>query len=289
MKVKDVVTTINEDLIFDQGNNNKIIGAYPKMCNSELIFKGCDNLLVCGDNVNLVDSKIIFYGDNSLVYLSSNRYDYKITVGIYNNSVFHMGENNYINKNLTAILSEEKHFFVGDNGLFSFDICARVGDAHLIYDVASKERLNITKSVYIGDHVWIGQNSIILKGSQIDSGSIVGAMSNVTGKKIPHNSIWAGNPCKEIHRDKFWDSACVHGWQKDKTEKSMQYDDYISTYRPDCHADYWIYEYNKFECVEWDELERAFSKGTSIEKFKYLVELNSNKSKNRFVHRIESV
>lgn len=52
-------------------------------------------------------------------------------------------------------------------------------------------------SIIIGDHVWIGANTIILPGIEIGADCVIGAGSVVT-KNIPANSIAAGNPAKII-------------------------------------------------------------------------------------------
>lgn len=51
--------------------------------------------------------------------------------------------------------------------------------------------------VVIGENVFIGCNSLILKGAQIGYNSVIGAGSVVTGK-IPANCIAAGNPARVI-------------------------------------------------------------------------------------------
>jgi acetyltransferase-like isoleucine patch superfamily enzyme len=51
--------------------------------------------------------------------------------------------------------------------------------------------------VTIGDNVWVGMNSVIMKGVTIGENSIIGANSVVT-KSIPANVIAAGSPCKVI-------------------------------------------------------------------------------------------
>lgn len=58
-----------------------------------------------------------------------------------------------------------------------------------------------TKSapIAIEDDVWIGAQSIVLKGVTIGARSIIGAGSVVT-KSIPADCVAAGNPCKVIKR-----------------------------------------------------------------------------------------
>ena len=56
-----------------------------------------------------------------------------------------------------------------------------------------------TKPIIIGDNVFIGGFSIILKGVNVGDNSIVGA-SSVVSKDIPENELWAGNPAKFIKK-----------------------------------------------------------------------------------------
>ena len=57
-----------------------------------------------------------------------------------------------------------------------------------------------TYPIKIGNDVFIGANSIILKGVSIGDRVIVGAGSVVT-KSIPNDEIWAGNPAKKISKN----------------------------------------------------------------------------------------
>lgn len=56
-----------------------------------------------------------------------------------------------------------------------------------------------TKPVVIGDYVFIGADSIILKGVHIGEKSIIGAGS-VVSRDIPSGEIWAGNPAVFIRK-----------------------------------------------------------------------------------------
>lgn len=119
--------------------------------------------------------------------------------------------------------------FFGNGSAISFGIWIRTADPHLVYSVDTKARVNPSKSVFVGDHVWLGQSAILLKGTQIGSGSIIGAGSVVAGKKIPSNTSWAGNPVRQVGQKMFWSSQCVHRWRGEETRKyqTMLTDNYI--------------------------------------------------------------
>lgn len=53
------------------------------------------------------------------------------------------------------------------------------------------------QAIKIGKGVFVGANSIILKGTIIGDGAVIGAGSVVSGC-IPSAEIWAGNPAKKI-------------------------------------------------------------------------------------------
>lgn len=58
-----------------------------------------------------------------------------------------------------------------------------------------------SRPTVIDDKVFIGASTIILKGTSIGEGSIIGARSVVCGD-IPPYEIWAGNPARFIKKAK---------------------------------------------------------------------------------------
>lgn len=78
-------------------------------------------------------------------------------------------------------------------------------------EVAPNERKLSTSPVIIGDNVWIGENVVILAGSEIGNGCIIGANAVVTGK-FDDNCIIAGVPAKVIKR---WNRLTAE-WEKEK-------------------------------------------------------------------------
>lgn len=267
-------------------NGNQIQGTFPKLEKSKIIFEGKNNILFCEEGVTLRESVLTMKGNHSVIYLGKSCFDYKLNVVVFNDCVFHMGRHNYINNKLSVILSEQRHCFIGDNGIFSQRIWIRNADAHLIYSCKTGKRTNLSKSIYIGDHVWIGQDCLILKGTQIDSGCIIGGMSVVAGKHIFYNEVWAGNPVIKISDNVFWDGACVHAWFQEETDISGSYAEYIEKYKGEgCTKDFWIYNYSEKEALEYSTLDKQFIEAkNSQDRCSILLWLHENKEKNRFAH-----
>ena len=81
--------------------------------------------------------------------------------------------------------------------MIASDVVITDSDWHGIYD--RTDYVANPKPVKIHKNVWIGERSIILKGTQIGENSIIGAGSVVNGN-IPPNSVYAGNPAKEVKK-----------------------------------------------------------------------------------------
>ena len=229
--------------------NNKIIGT-PTIINSDIKFKGNNNILYCEQGVTIKNSYINFKGDNAVVYLSSNRHTYYFQVTIYNNSVLYFGENNYMNKQLHIILSEQKNVVIGDECLFAIGAWIRTSDPHIIYDSDSRYRINPSKSVFIGDHVWCGQEVLLLKGSKVGSGCIIGGRSVVSGKELLSNTIYAGNPVKKIRSNIFHSKKSVSNFTEKETDKYNKFIDDRYVYSSS------RFSYNLFEEVDYQLSER---------------------------------
>ncbi len=262
----------NEDAFKDLVNGNQLVGSKPVLKNSSIDFKGKNNIFFCEDNVLLVNSKLVFNGNNSVIYLSSSKYEYKLNLTINNNQVFHMGKDNYINGVMNIILSEQQHIFIGADCLFSTGIWMRNADPHLIYDSQTMQRINPTRSIFLGDHIWLGQSAMILKGTKIGSGSIIGAMSLVPGRTITSNTSWGGNPAVLLKTNVFWDGSCVHEWTDEKTELNQIYEN-----------DRYIFSNEQHDSILFEEIERElYELKKAKDKLDYLIILNRNDTKNRF-------
>ena len=107
-----------------------------------------------------------------------------------------IGNNTYINSG--SVIYSGNGVNIGENVLIS----ANCTIAPVNHEFMSKEMLIIKQrfkpsrgGVIIEDDVWIGSNTIILDGSIIRKGCVIGAGSLVKSE-LPSYSVSAGNPIK---------------------------------------------------------------------------------------------
>jgi acetyltransferase-like isoleucine patch superfamily enzyme len=83
---------------------------------------------------------------------------------------------------------------LGDHVRISKGVMVETGGLNISRDPPYN---HIAKPIKIESGVWIGANAIILGGTTIGRNSVVGAGAVVT-KDIPEDTIFAGNPAREI-------------------------------------------------------------------------------------------
>jgi acetyltransferase-like isoleucine patch superfamily enzyme len=92
-------------------------------------------------------------------------------------------------------VTEGKTINIGEVCMFSSNIQIRSGDSHPIVDLTSQLKLNKAESVSIGNQVWLGNDSKILKGVTEDDVMIAtGAI--VSTNCTQQNAIYAGIPAR---------------------------------------------------------------------------------------------
>lgn len=117
---------------------------------------------------------------------------------VYDNAKLIIGEN--VGMSNTTIVAT-KSIILGNNILVGGGTSIVDSDFHSLdyhhWNTINDEMYMISKPVIIEDNVFIGMNSIILKGVKIGKNSIIAAGSVVT-TNINENEIWGGNPAKFI-------------------------------------------------------------------------------------------
>ena len=93
---------------------------------------------------------------------------------------------------------------VGPDCMFAYDVEVRTSDSHSILDAGSGERINPDQSVHIGEHVWLGARSVVLKGVRIGEQSVI-ATGAIVSKDIGTGVLAGGAPARQIKDGVTWD------------------------------------------------------------------------------------
>jgi acetyltransferase-like isoleucine patch superfamily enzyme len=92
-----------------------------------------------------------------------------------------------------------KKITIGRGCAIARDVIIRDTDAHKILN----SNRPMTEEVVIGEHVWIGNRAIIMKGVTIGDGAVIAAGAIVT-KDVPKKCLVGGVPAKVIRENVEW-------------------------------------------------------------------------------------
>lgn len=190
-----------------------------------ILFRGDSSLSInCSSNSFLsIGDNIAFNGENKIVMFD----DFSSVMKLGNNLVINdtqfwlyaqaadtemiIGDRTTTNTNDRFSCLGGRRLIIGEDVMFSVNIRILSGDGHSLFDVKTGKNTNSIpeilspqrKKVVIGDHTWVGMNVTMLAGTNIGSGSVIGANSLVKGV-FPNNCAIGGNPAKLLKKDVAW-------------------------------------------------------------------------------------
>lgn len=166
-------------------------------------YEKCSNfLLICNGEH---DYGVLVWGDGGLMYMAREASVAGASVALESGCIYcgphvrHTARLNLNCRNGGAILLRR-------DVLIASDVIIQTDDCHTLFSVADGKRLNPYGGVIdIGDHVWIGQESMVMGNCKIGRDSIIGARSFVRGSDFPSNVVLAGSPARVISSEVNWD------------------------------------------------------------------------------------
>ena len=102
----------------------------------------------------------------------------------------------------TLVAHKGTKITIGEHCMIAAGTDIRTTDSHPIYN-SEGEHINPDKDVIIHDRVWLAKGVWVLKGSVIESDTVIGTRSVVTGH-IPKNTISGGIPARVIKTGTTW-------------------------------------------------------------------------------------
>lgn len=125
--------------------------------------------------------------------------------GVYEGTVFDLGPDGEVEIGqfgtvVSPMVAINGRLVIGDHAFISHDVfIADTAYAVPPDDVAfvGRDPAVVTPTIEIGDTVWVGTKAVLLAGTRLGDGAIVGAGS-VVDFEVPPHAIVAGNPGKVV-------------------------------------------------------------------------------------------
>ncbi|KQM84578.1 acyltransferase [Agromyces sp. Leaf222] len=171
-----------------------------------IVFTGRDNTVRIASDARIGTLSIQFDCDNGVASIASSKgvpaFSARIRVG--QDSRVLIGENVSTTEPVGISATEGTTVEVGRDTMIAIGVQLRADDGHPIFDVRTERRVNLSRSISIGPHVWLATNATVLGGVTVGSGAVIGFGSIVT-KDVPNNCVAVGNPARVVRRDTAWE------------------------------------------------------------------------------------
>jgi acetyltransferase-like isoleucine patch superfamily enzyme len=192
--------------INDVGNGNKIdVRQVEKVIDSSISISGDNNEVVFGSGCILNRLHIVIEGDDNKVIVGEGaRLTGKfIQKGTPGNRILIGAKTSAGGVNI--ICGEGTTVQLGSDCMLSFAIEIRSTDSHGIFDKTTGERVNTAQDIRIGDHVWVGAYAVLLGGSAVPDGCVIGIRSLVSSICDEADSIYGGVPARKLRQNIRWE------------------------------------------------------------------------------------
>ncbi len=171
-----------------------------KVYRTNIDIQGASNVIVSSSNLS--NCKINIYGDNNEVYfLDASLRNLELVVRGKGCKVF-FKKNSTCGSAYVVCMGTSNSIEIGEETMIADEVEIWNSDTHPIFD-SQGNLTNPSSPILIGNHVWIGKKSTILKGVLIGDNAIIGMNSLVT-KDIEPSTVNVGIPTKEVNKNVNW-------------------------------------------------------------------------------------
>lgn len=170
-------------------------------------FKGSNNTLKIKAGAQLKFLEVMFDCDGGHVEIGSCDIAGKglrASIRVGQESRIIIGDNVTCTGRCRISALEKSTLTIGNDCMISANNEIRTDDAHPIFDVRTGQRLNMPRDTHVGNHVWLARDAVVLGGSVIGDGTVIGHSAMVK-RKIPNNCIAVGSPARVVRRDIAWE------------------------------------------------------------------------------------
>lgn len=202
--VNDFCSAVNLHNKIRGRRTNSISHKGARLNNVKIYVHGKGNSIVISEGTELKNCVFNLFGNRESIVISKNCVCENVEFWLEDSeSCIEIGKGTTFGKTHLAAI-EGRSIKIGSDCMFSSGIVFQTGDAHSILDESGK-RINQSQDIIIGEHVWVGRNAMLEKGTIVPDGCIIGAGAIVTKKIEDMNCVLAGIPAQVIRRNIRWE------------------------------------------------------------------------------------
>ena len=146
---------------------------------------------LCGTDLSIQNDGVIEIGDN---FQGAN----SLQLSTYAKGVLKIGNRSFFGDNC-KVIADNSSILIGDDCLIAEQVSIRASNHGTKIGYSINKQPNLYKDITIGNDCWIGKGVIVLAGSIIPDGVVIGANSVVSPNlEFEEFCIYAGNPIRKI-------------------------------------------------------------------------------------------
>ena len=176
--------TVKASMVYLEYIVNRSIVCYRDIWNNKFVYAGnkpyklAINLQPFSLDRRLAGNRV-YIGKNFECAIPQNTY---LRLRSSNNTVFIADNVKIISAEI--IVSGAQTVTIGEETLIARNTIFRCEISHLLFDAKTKHALPQKKDIFVGKHVWLGEECYLLSGAKIGNGAVMGARSLTSSTKI---------------------------------------------------------------------------------------------------------
>lgn len=194
--------------VFNLLENSKVyIGGNSSFDDSTVVIKK-NSEFIFGNQSKLLRNSVIGIDCDCCVKIGNKNEIWRLDLHAFDKSLCKIGNNIFINSDCIFTAHNYTKIEVNDNCLIAGEVNIISGDGHSIFDINTGKKVNDmslgNNTVSVGEHVWLCRKAMLLSGTVIKTGSVVGAGAICTKPFKTNNVLIAGVPASIKKRNICW-------------------------------------------------------------------------------------
>ena len=188
-----------------KGGRNNLVKIDGIMKRAKIKINGKNNQIIIRSPKANINLNVFINGNNNKIIINENCLLNGLSCWIEDDgNEINIGKETMVCRPIRLMCLEGRKILIGERCMFAEGVNFRTSDSHSILNL-NNERINAPADIVLNDHVWVGYQSLVLKGVSVPKNSIIGAKSVVCKSFTQEGIVIAGSPAKIVKTGVNWD------------------------------------------------------------------------------------